>query len=319
MSDNRKYYYMRLKEDFFTSESIMLLESMPNGYKYSVILLKLYLRSLKGEGRLMYSERIPYNPKMLANVINHDFNDVVEALNIFRELELIEVLDSGAIYMLDIQNFIGKTTTEADRKREYRRRIELEKQGVKNAVKSIYNGDYRQISDKCPLEREKEIELERELELKRENIYGHSESEQTKNDIPNNKNELVSLSSAEPMESVAGKKKMQRAKSKTKKKELKQLEESFEVIWKDYPKKAGKQQAKAAYIKAIKAGTTNEEILIGVNRYIKYIQENKIGAQYVKHGSTWFRQESWLDDYEVTLPEEKISELRQQAYNMGFH
>ena len=43
MSDNKKYYYLKLKEDFFDSPEIKVLESMPNGYKYSNLLLKLYL------------------------------------------------------------------------------------------------------------------------------------------------------------------------------------------------------------------------------------------------------------------------------------
>lgn len=51
MADNRKYYYLKLKEDFFDSEEIKILESMKDGYIYSNILLKLYLRSLRNEGK----------------------------------------------------------------------------------------------------------------------------------------------------------------------------------------------------------------------------------------------------------------------------
>ena len=47
MSDNKKYYYLKLKADFFDSDAMIVLEGLPDGYKYSNILLKLYLRSLK--------------------------------------------------------------------------------------------------------------------------------------------------------------------------------------------------------------------------------------------------------------------------------
>ena len=47
MSDNRKYYYLKLKENYFDDDSIVLLESMQDGVLYSNILLKLYLKSLK--------------------------------------------------------------------------------------------------------------------------------------------------------------------------------------------------------------------------------------------------------------------------------
>ena len=43
MSDNRKYYYLKLKENYFDDDSIVLLESMQDGVLYSNILLKLYV------------------------------------------------------------------------------------------------------------------------------------------------------------------------------------------------------------------------------------------------------------------------------------
>ena len=42
MSDNRKYYYLKLKESYFDDDAIVLLESMQDGILYSNILLKLY-------------------------------------------------------------------------------------------------------------------------------------------------------------------------------------------------------------------------------------------------------------------------------------
>ena len=148
MSDNKKYYYLRLKDNFFDSDELKILESMKDGYLYSNILLKLYLRSLKNDGKLVVNDRIPYNAEMLASVTGHQIGTVKQALSIFKELGLIDVLENGAIYMLDIQNFIGRGSSEADRKREYRQRIETDRTNV------------RQISDKTPPEIEKEIEKE---------------------------------------------------------------------------------------------------------------------------------------------------------------
>ena len=64
MSDNRKYYYLKLKENYFDDDSIVLLESMQDGVLYSNILLKLYLKSLKHGGRLQLDENIPYTAQM---------------------------------------------------------------------------------------------------------------------------------------------------------------------------------------------------------------------------------------------------------------
>lgn len=127
MSDNQKYYYLKLVDNFFDRDEMIMLESMPDGYLYSNILLKLYLRSLKNTGKLMFNDRIPYNPTMLANITRHPVAVVEKAVDIFQQLGLVEILDNGAIYMLDIQDFIGKSSTGADRKRNYRRRIDEEK------------------------------------------------------------------------------------------------------------------------------------------------------------------------------------------------
>ena len=106
MADNKKYYYMRLNESYFDSDEQVLLESMPDGYMYSNILLKLYLKSLKRDGLLMLNDRIPYNPQMIAQITRHQVGTVEKALRIFQELGIVEIMDSGAIYMLDVQNFV---------------------------------------------------------------------------------------------------------------------------------------------------------------------------------------------------------------------
>ena len=160
MSDNKKYYYLRLKDNFFDSDELKILESMKDGYLYSNILLKLYLRSLKNDGKLVVNDRIPYNAEMLASVTGHQIGTVKQALSIFKDLGLIDVLENGAIYMLDIQNFIGRGSSEADRKREYRQRIETDRTNVQTKV--------REISEKSPPEIEIEIELEKEIKIEKE-------------------------------------------------------------------------------------------------------------------------------------------------------
>lgn len=168
MSDSKKYYYLKLKEDFFESDEMILLESLPDGYLYSNILMKLYVRSLRNEGKLMVNDKIPYNAQMIATVTRHQVGTVEKALSIFQELKLIEVLDNGAIYMSDIQNFIGKSSTEADRKREYRSRIEAEKTALLGQMSEQETGQMSdqtsgqmtgQMSDNSPPEnRDKRLE-----------------------------------------------------------------------------------------------------------------------------------------------------------------
>ena len=170
VADNKKYYYLKLKENFFDSDELILLESQPDGYLYSNILLKLYLRSLKNNGKLMFNDRIPYNAEILSKVTRHNVAVVEKALYLFEELGLIEKLSNGAIYMLDIQNFIGRSSTEADRKRNYRNIITDEKAMLLNGGVTNVGQMSQQMSDKNPpeIEIEKEIEIEIEKERERE-------------------------------------------------------------------------------------------------------------------------------------------------------
>ncbi len=168
MSDNKKYYYMRLKENFFDTNEMKILEAMQDGYKYSNILLKLYLMSLKDDGRLMLNDRIPYNSQMIATITRHSVGDVEKALKAFCELGLITILESGEIYMMDIQNFIGKSSSEGDRKRIYRQKIEENKTleiADKTKVSESNGTNVRQSSTRDrDRDRDRDIDIDIDIE-----------------------------------------------------------------------------------------------------------------------------------------------------------
>lgn len=163
MAESKKYYYMRLQEGYFDSYEQILLESMPDGYLYSNILLKLYLKSLKRNGLLMFNERIPYNAQMIATITRHQIGTVEKAMEIFQQLGIVEVLDSDAIYMMDVQNYVGKTSTEADRIRAYRAKVEEEKNKAQPLPESTCTNKQDSLYICTP---EKEIEIEKEKEKK---------------------------------------------------------------------------------------------------------------------------------------------------------
>ena len=156
MSDNRKYYYLKLKESYFDDDAIVLLESMQDGMLYSNILLKLYLKSLKYGGTLQLDENIPYTAQMIATITRQQVGTVERALQIFMKLGLVEPLDNGALYMSNIELFIGQSSTEGERKRRARMKISEQKRlsGQVSEAKA----------DICPPEIEKEIEIEKERE-----------------------------------------------------------------------------------------------------------------------------------------------------------
>ena len=167
MADDKKYYYLKVKENFFDSEQMIVLETMQDGYLYCNILLKLYLRSLKNQGKLMFNDRIPYNSAILAQVVRHPVGVVEKAIGIFKEFGLIDVMDNGAIYILDIQNFIGTSSSEADRQRDYQRRIASEKGLLPIITRKKSNRESNRKTTP-EIELDLELDLEKDLELKKE-------------------------------------------------------------------------------------------------------------------------------------------------------
>ena len=161
MADNRKYYYLKLKESYFDDDAIVLLESMQDGVIYSNILLKLYLKSLKNGGKLQLDENIPYTAQMIATITRQQVGTVERALQIFMKLGLVEPLPSGALYMSNIELLIGQSSTEGERKRRARMKISEQKRlsGQVSEAKA----------DICPpeieIKKEIDIEIEKEREL----------------------------------------------------------------------------------------------------------------------------------------------------------
>lgn len=115
-----KYYWLKLKRDFFKRHDIRIIEAMPNGKDYILFYLKLLLESIDHEGKLRFSNTIPYNEQMLSVITNTNVDVVRSAMEVFRELNMIEVFDDLTIYMAEVDKLIGSETKGAERVRKHR-------------------------------------------------------------------------------------------------------------------------------------------------------------------------------------------------------
>ena len=181
---DKKYYWLRLQKDFFKRHDIRIVESMPNGKDYILFYLKVICESANHGGNLRFSETIPYSEEMLATITNTNVDVVRNAIKIFQELNMIEVLDNGTYFMHEVQNMVGYETEWAIKKREYRKKVNAQNvlQSENNASKALKGGQYednvlnvRTNKGQCPkkednVRQEKEIEKEIEIDINN-NIY----------------------------------------------------------------------------------------------------------------------------------------------------
>lgn len=128
MADKR-YYWLKLKEDFFQDEAIEWLEEQENGKEYCLFYLKLCLKSLKDDGKLIRTVGnllIPYSTEKLAEATRTKADTVMVAMQVLQRIGLVEILDDGAIKMLKLQNMVGSESTAAIRKRRSRENKKLD-------------------------------------------------------------------------------------------------------------------------------------------------------------------------------------------------
>jgi predicted phage replisome organizer len=152
-----KFYWLKLKRDFFKRHDIRIIEAMPNGKDYILFYLKLLLESIDHEGKLRFSETIPYNEQMLSVITNTNVDVVKAAMDVFIGLQMIEIEDDKTIYMQEVEKLIGSTVDNdnANRQRRFRER---QKQ---LALQNVTDGVTKSNESKS-IEIEKDIEIEGE-------------------------------------------------------------------------------------------------------------------------------------------------------------
>ena len=126
--EDKRFYWLKLKKDFFKKAEIMILENMPAGKDYEIFYLKLLCESTAHEGRLRLSETIPYDETMLGAVTNTDPNTVKMAVQVLTKLGLMEVLDDGTLFMTELSGMVGSAANNdnANRQRRFREKKKAE-------------------------------------------------------------------------------------------------------------------------------------------------------------------------------------------------
>lgn len=193
MSDNKKYYWLKLKRDFFKRHDIRIIESMTNGKDYILFYLKLLLESIDHDGELRFSDTIPYNETMLATITDTNIDIVRSAMKLFIELNMIELFDDQTIFMSEVQKMIGSETKAAERMRKSREKKQkaLECNNVTKCYTEI----------EIEKEKEKEIDLEREKERKNNQSLNQSQNDFS---FSNVENSVENCTDSDQLKAVGG-------------------------------------------------------------------------------------------------------------------
>ena len=156
---DNKFYWLKLKRDFFKRHDIKIIEAMQNGKDYILFYLKLLCESVDHEGNLRFSSEIPYDENMLSVITNTNIDVVRSAIKVFSQLGMMELLDDGTYYMNEVNKMMGSAidNDNANRQRRFReRQKEL-------ALQERYDSVTKNNESKS-----KSIELDKEIDNKKE-------------------------------------------------------------------------------------------------------------------------------------------------------
>ena len=167
----KRFYWLKLKEDFFDEDTMGWLEEQDNGKEYCLFYLKLCLKSLKSDGvlvRKVGDMLIPYDVAKIAEITKTQVDIANGALNLLKQIGYIQVLDSGGLFLTQIENMTGSETDAAERQRKSRANKRVSEKSVTMSQQS--HADVTQESqlghiEKENRERDKSIEIDIEKDI----------------------------------------------------------------------------------------------------------------------------------------------------------
>ena len=170
----KKYYWLKLKADFFTSRAMKKLRRIAGGDTYTIIYLKLQLLSLKDEGLLFYEGVEPTFYEEMALALDEDAENVRATLIFLESMGLISQTNEHEYILTEVPYLIGGESESAERVRRHREKKAL-----------LCNGEV--TKGNTEIEIELDIEKEKELDKDKEK----SKSEKAKRFTPPTLEEVI--------------------------------------------------------------------------------------------------------------------------------
>ena len=126
MAESKKYYWLKLNRGFFKRHDVDFIKEIGEdkgagiGDRYVLFYVKLLVESIDHDGYLRFSEALPYDNRKLAAATKTNVQIVNDAMELFVELGLVEILEDKTIYMTNIEKMIGSEADSTRRVREHR-------------------------------------------------------------------------------------------------------------------------------------------------------------------------------------------------------
>ena len=156
----KRYYWLKLKQDFFADPRIKKLRRIAGGDTYTVILLKLMLLTVKSDGILIYEGIENSLALELALKMDEDDKNVEATLIYMQSMNLLQELDPQTYDIPQVRELTGSESESAARVRKHRKKKEVKSLHCNELVTS----SNEIVTTETETEKEKELETDTEIE-----------------------------------------------------------------------------------------------------------------------------------------------------------
>lgn len=280
MSNNKRYYWLKLNHDFFASKEMKKLRKIAGGDTYTIIYLKMQLASLKDNGILFFEGVEDTFEEELALDIDEDTENVRVTISFLMKYGLLKAINENEFSLPEAQNSIGSETAGAERARRYR-----------NKNKALQNNAETLLCNKS-------VTVASRRDRDRDRVREYKDICATH---------------------VARSQLAQAQKSQVKEKESEKdsrsaLENRFTEFWEMYPKHRDKQKALRAFTKIKPNDALQKRIIAAVKDQSESAEWQKEGGKYIPMPSTWLNGARWEDEVAGNVPDEsrQADEVKKQ-------
>jgi len=138
VTENRRYYWLQLKDDFFNSKEMKLMRKLPGGEEITIIYLKMMLASLAEQGKLYFEGLAEDLAEELSLIIDEDSEAIRLTLMFLTKKKLLTTSDNYQFNLEQVPEMVGSETASTRRSRKHR---ETQKALQCNTTATKGNGD----------------------------------------------------------------------------------------------------------------------------------------------------------------------------------
>lgn len=160
MAEQKRYYWLRLHDDFFQSKRIKKLRKIAGGDTYTIIYLKMQLKAIKTDGVLVYTGLEDSFADELALDLDEDPDNVRVTLQFLQACGLMETSDNVNFLLPYAVSNTGSEGASAKRVRDFRERQNTSMETGEQPKALQCNTSVTQVKQNCNGEIEKEKEIE---------------------------------------------------------------------------------------------------------------------------------------------------------------